>query len=172
MNLVAVLAGGLRLLATHGNSVDVDLTTGLGGSAVGAFLTTLLVGAILVAIAPEYTTRMTDVIVDDPVNAFLYGIFFLLGLVIIIVMLVITIIGILVAIPLFIVAYVAWAVGSALAFLAIGERLIDDEDGDWKVPLLVGALINGGLTLTGVGGILSFAIGATGFGAVVFDWLD
>jgi hypothetical protein len=36
--------------------------------------------------------------------------------------------------------------------------------------LVIGA-INGALTLTGLGGLVSFMVGATGFGAVLENWL-
>jgi len=153
-----------------GVNVDIDLATGLGGGAVGAFLTTLLVGAILLALAPEYTDRTAASLLAEPVDSFLYGIFFLLALVVMVVALVISIVGILVVIPLVVLAYLVWAVGSSIAFLAIGERLVEAEGR--FVALLVGALINGGLTLTGVGGIISFCVGAAGFGIVLRQWMD
>ncbi|WP_256493302.1 hypothetical protein [Natronococcus zhouii] len=37
-------------------------------------------------------------------------------------------------------------------------------------PLLVATVINGGLALTGIGGIISFLVGAVGFGAVLRDY--
>jgi hypothetical protein len=150
--------------------VNVDISTGLGGGALGAFVTTLVVGALLIALAPTFTDRVSDALEGEPVNSFLYGIMFLIAIALMIVLLVITIIGILVAIPLFLVAYIVWAIGSAIAFLTIGQRLVDDED--WKLPLLVGALLNGGLTLTGVGAIISLVIGAAGFGAVLRDYFE
>lgn len=147
-----------------------DPVTQLVGNAIGAFVVTLVVGAIMVAVAEEYTeARMADVL-DDPVGSFLYGVVCLVFLVLAIIVLVITIVGILVAIPLALLAYVVWAVGAAVAFLAIGDRLVGREDG-WAKPLLVGAGLNGALALTGVGGIVSFAIGAAGFGAVLREYL-
>lgn len=163
------IATELGTLSTHGQSLDVDLTTGLGGTGIGAFLTTLLVGAILIAIAPEYTNRMTRRIQEEFVQSLLYGILILVGLVVLILLLVLTIVGILVVLPLILIAIIVWAVGSAIAFLTIGYHLVDTED--WKLPLLVGAAINGGLALTGIGGLISFVIAASGFGAVVSDWL-
>jgi len=142
----------------------------LAGSAVTAFLTTLVVGAILVAVAPDYTERKMTTLLEDPLGAFLYGAVVLIFLVLVVVILAITIIGLLVAVPLALVSYLVWAVGAAIAFLAVGERLVGRADG-WAKPLVVGAAINGALTLTGVGGILTFAIGAAGFGAVLRDFL-
>jgi len=149
--------------------VNVDVSTGLGGGAVGVFLTTLLVGVLLIALAPAYTERMKQSLVEKPVDSFIYGVLALVALILLTFLLVLTIIGIFVVIPLVIAAYVLWAVGSAIAFLSIGERLVDAED--WKLPLLVGAAINGALALTGIGGLFSFCIGAAGFGAVLRDLL-
>lgn len=142
----------------------------LAGSAVGAFLTTLVVGAILVAVVPDYTERKMSTLLDEPVGSFVYGFVSLIFLVLVVFVLVITVIGIIVALPLALLAYLVWAVGASIAFLAIGERLVGRDDG-WAKPLLVGAGINGALTLTGIGGILTFAIGAAGFGAVLRDIL-
>ncbi|WP_324662840.1 hypothetical protein [Haloarcula sediminis] len=142
----------------------------LAGSAVGAFLTTLVVGGILVAVVPEYTERKMQTLLDEPVGSFIYGLVSLIFFALVVFVLVITIFGIFIAIPLVLVLYIVWAVGVSIAFLAIGERLVGREDG-WAKPLLVGAGINGALTLTGIGGILTLAIGAAGFGAVLRDYL-
>jgi len=142
----------------------------LVGGAIGAFLTTLVVGAILVAVAPDYTETKMAALLDEPVSSFLYGFVSLIFFALVIFVLAITIVGIIVAIPLAIVLYVGWAVGGAIAFIAVGERLVGRGDG-WAKPLLVGAAINGALTLTGIGGILTFAVAAAGFGAVVRDYL-
>ncbi len=140
--------------------------TSLLGSAIGAFLTTLIVGAILIAVAPEYTRGRMDDVMKEPVGSFLYGLVSLVLLLIVVVILIVTVIGIFIAIPLAFAAYILWAVGAAIAFLAIGDRLVGHADG-WAKPLLVGAAINGALTLTGIGGIITFAIGAAGFGTVL-----
>lgn len=141
------------------------------GSALGAFLTTLIVGAVLLAVVPEYTRKRMDAVLERPLNSFLYGVVCLLALVVAIVVLFFTVIGIIVAIPLAILAYLVWAVGASIAFLAIGDRLVGHGDG-WTKPLLVGAAINGGLTLTGIGGIITFAVGAAGFGTVLRAYLE
>lgn len=106
------------------------------------------------------------VVLDDPVGSFVYGILSLIGLSIVILLLVITVIGIFAAFPLIVVAYVVWAIGAAIAYLAIADRLVGHEDG-WLKPLLVGAGINGLLMVTGIGVLLTICIGAAGFGAVL-----
>jgi hypothetical protein len=149
----------------------IDVAVNLGSSAGSAFLTTLVVGAIMVALAPDYTRRMMDTVREDAVGSFVYGLVLLVGLVALTLLLFITIVGVLLAIPLVVVATVVWAVGAAIGYLAIAERLVDPGPDEWLVPLLVAAGLNGLLVLTGVGGIVSFAIGAAGFGAVLRDWL-
>jgi hypothetical protein len=149
----------------------VDLLTTAVGSAVGAFLTTLAVGAVMVALLPDYTDRMKAAVGSNPVGSLVYGLVSLVFLVLVTIVLVVTIIGILVAVPLLVLAYLVWAVGSAIAFLAIGERIVGTDDG-WLKPLAVGAGINGALTLSGIGALVAFCIGAAGFGAVLRDWND
>lgn len=162
------------LVALSQADIDIAVGTafeGLLGGAVGSFLTTAAVGAVLVAFAPGYTERLTDRVVENPAGTFAYGLVGLVALVVVSVVLVVTIIGILVAVPLAVASYLAWAFGSAVAFLAVGERLVGREDG-WLTPLVVGAGISGGLALTGVGALVSFCVGAAGFGAVLLDWFE
>jgi hypothetical protein len=154
------------------SAVDGALASALGlaGGAVGAFLTTLLVGAILLAFAPAYVSARTAEVADRPLANLGYGLVSLAFLVLVTVVLALTFVGLVVAVPLAVVTYVAWAVGSAVAFLAVGDRLVGHGDG-WTRPLLVGAGINGLLALTGVGGLVSLGVGAAGFGAVVRPYL-
>lgn len=148
----------------------VDVTAGLVGPAIGSFLTTLLVGAVLVAVAPDYVERMLDAVGDDPLGSFVAGLLAVGALVVVSILLALTVVGILLVIPLAFVAWLTWAVGAVIAFLAIAERLVGLDEG-WLKPLVVAAVLNGGLTLTGVGGLVSFCVGAVGFGAVLRDWL-
>jgi hypothetical protein len=165
----------LPLLGRMGPQVNVDVSpvSQLAGSAVGAFLTTLVVGAILVAVVPDYTDRKMAALLDNPVGSLIYGVvclvFFALAVFVLFVLFV-TVVGIVVALPLVLVLYLVWAAGASIAFLAIGDRVVGHDDG-WTKPLLVAAGINGALTLTGIGGIVAFAVGSAGFGAVLRDYL-
>ena len=154
-----------------GYDVDIGIGAGLGGGAVGAALTTLIVGAILIAVAEGYTEERMASVVEEPVDSFLYGLFALLALIVATVALFLSVIGVVVAIPLVVAAILAWSVGAAIAYLGIAGRLVGHGDG-WAKRLLVAALINGGLALTGVGGLVSFVVGAAGFGAVLRNYPD
>lgn len=147
-----------------------EVGTGLLGSALSAFLGTLIVGGIMLLAFEDYTTRKVQELIDEPAPALLYGLLSLVVLVVVAIALVLTIVGILFVIPLAIVAYVLWVVGAAIAYLAVGDRLVGHDDG-WFTPLLVGSAINGVLVLTGIGGLVSFVIGAAGFGAVLRGWI-
>lgn len=147
-----------------------EVGTGLLGSAMGAFLGTLVVGGIMLLAFEDYTIGKVRELIDDPGPALLYGLLALVVLIVLTILLVLTIVGILVVIPLAIVAYVLWVVGAAIAYLAVGDRLVGHDDG-WFTPLLVGSAINGVLVLTGIGGLVSFVIGAAGFGAVLRGWI-
>lgn len=161
------------LVLQVGSDVDIALGEGLAGGALGAFVTTFVVGAILVAVVPAYTERMMSDVLEDPLGSFAYGFVSLFVLILVAVLLVLTVVGIFLAVPLLLVAYVLWAVGSAVAYLAIADRLVerDDED-DWLKALVVGAGVNGLLAATGVGGLISACIGAAGFGVVLRSRLE
>ncbi|MCG1003439.1 MULTISPECIES: hypothetical protein [Halobacterium] len=167
------LVAAATAIAQAGSGLDIDVTLGQGlaGGAVGAFLTTLVVGAIAVAVFPERTETLMARVLDDPVNSFAYGLFSVLALALMAVLLVFTVVGIVVALPLVLVAYVVWAVGAAVAYLAIADRLVGHEDG-WLKALLVAATINGALAATGVGALLAVVVGITGFGAVLQPYLE
>ncbi|MCU4742834.1 hypothetical protein OB955_09080 [Halobacteria archaeon AArc-m2/3/4] len=171
--LQSVLTSAVLILgqAGPGPAVDVDLGTGLAGGATGAFLTTLVVGLVMIAVAPTYTERMMASLLADPVESLVYGLVCLVVLVVLILGLVITIVGILVVVPLVLLAVLVWAIGSVIGYLAIADRLVGRRD-SWLLPLLVGATINGLLALTGIGGLVAFGIGAAGFGTVIRSLLD
>lgn len=154
-----------------GFTADVTLGESVVGGAIGAFVATLVVAALLITVSPTYTEHTMEAILDRPFGAFLYGFALLIALVLAVFLLAVTGIGILLAIPLLVIAYVVWAVGAAIAYLAIADRLVGHEEG-WLKPVLVAAAVSGALAATGVGAILSFAIGAAGVGAVLGGWLD
>lgn len=146
--------------------VGVDPAVGLGGGAFGTFVSTLVVGAILLVLAPSWTRARMRRVARSPFGNFAYGFVVLLIAIVVIVLLAITIVGLFVAIPLAFLLYFAWVVGAVIAYLAIADRFVDVDD-DWVVALVVAAALNGVLTVTGIGALLSFCIGAAGFGTLL-----
>lgn len=169
MTLVRILELHSEVLGP-GFDLDIDIGTGLGGGAFGTFLTTLVVAAILVAVVPEYTESTMAAVISEPIDCLLYGILALVGLICVLFLLAITLVGLLVVIPLVIGATLVGAIGAAIAFLGIADRLLAEEDG-WVKRSLLAAGLNGALALTGIGVFVGFAVGAAGVGAVLRAYL-
>jgi hypothetical protein len=170
--LVAATPSGVATLNRLLSDVFVEIPADVGvlASAVWAFLTTLVVGALAVGIVPERTEAMMERLVAEPFEALMCGVAVVLLLLLVLFALVVTVLGVLVAYPLLVVAYCCWAVGATVAYLAVADRLVGHEDG-WLRPLVLAAGLSGGLTATGVGGFLGLALGVVGFGAVLLPSL-
>ncbi|WP_323676200.1 hypothetical protein [Halorubellus sp. PRR65] len=166
MELAAAITATVLQMGPPFDPVGVDPAVGLGGGAFGTFVSTLVVGAILLVLAPRWTRTRIRRVTRSPVGNFAYGFAVLLLAIFVIVLLAITLVGLFVAIPLAFLLYLAWTVGAVIAYLAIADRFVDVDD-DWVVALVAAAALNGVLTLTGIGALLSFCIGAAGFGTLL-----
>lgn len=141
--------------------------TGLSlvGQAIGAAVFTLVVGGLLVLVAPEYTERTTDRAIDNPGETFLFGVGIFVAAVVVIFLLAITIVGLVLVIPI----VVALAVVAELGYLAFGRAVVDD----WPAVLLVSAAVAafaGGVPL--LGGLVGFLLGCVGTGAWYLEYRD
>ncbi len=137
----------------------------LAGEALGAVLITLVIGGGLIAFAPTFTDRTTRLVHEEPIGALLYGIGIGIALVIVLVVLIVTIAGILLAIPLALVALVF----SEIGYLAVG-RVVSDN---WGVALLVAmgaSAIVGGIPI--VGALLGIVLSSLGLGAAYLYYRD
>lgn len=142
-------------------------------SAAGTFIGTLIIGALLVALAPDYTEKVIDTIEDQPVPSFLWGLGIFVAFIVVIVVLVITLIGIVVAVPLVFLMIFVSLFGGALVFIYVGERLLEAanvETSRWG-HLVAGALIAAVLAaLPFIGGLTNFVVNTVGVGAIVYHW--
>ncbi|ELZ04692.1 hypothetical protein [Natrialba asiatica] len=138
-------------------------------SAIGSALTTLVVGGLLVALAPERTRELTDTAIDRPGAAFGYGFLTLIVFIGAVIMLAITVIGILVVIPLALVFAIVALVGGELGYLAVG-RLASER---WSVVIAVAVVVSG---VTGfvpvLGTIVAFVISSIGIGTIAMAVID
>jgi len=135
------------------------------GSALGSGIFVLLVGGGFVALAPDYARRTTDRVRSDPGTTFVYGLAITIAAMIVGVVLVLTVIGILVAVPLFI----GPAIVGYLGYLAAGRSVSDD----WGAALLVAVALGpftGGVPI--IGGIIGFVLSGMGVGAFYLDYRD
>lgn len=139
-----------------------DTAAGIGISAIGAFLGTLIAGEVVLSTRLERLNRSMSFVDEHPLRSFFTGVVpFVVGAVVVLVF------------PSFAIAlviglgwYVLWSIGAAIASLTLAERIVGSDE-DWTKPLVLGAALIGGLTLTGVGGIVAFCIGAAGLGAAL-----
>jgi hypothetical protein len=166
MNLLVAVSAVALQVGRPFDPVGVDPAVGLGSGAFGTFLSTLIVGALLLVLAPGWTRSRMRAVSRNPFGSFVYGVVALLVAAFVVVLLSVTIVGIVIAVPLALLVYLVWVVGAVIAYLAIADRFVDVDD-DWVVALVVAAALNGVLTFTGIGALLSFCIGAAGFGTLL-----
>ncbi|KAB1194612.1 hypothetical protein GJR96_14640 [Haloferax sp. MBLA0076] len=142
-------------------------------SAVGTFVGTLILGALLIALAPDFTERVIDTIEDEPVTSFLWGFGIFVAFIVVIIVLIITLIGIVVAVPLIFLMIFVSLFGGALVFIYVGERLLEAanvETSRWG-HLVAGAFVATVLAaIPVIGGITNFVVNTVGVGALVYYW--
>lgn len=158
--------GGILLQSAGDvNQPGISPTT----QAAGGLVFTLVVGAIMLAAAPNYVDSIVEDIHEEPVASFAWGILALIVFVGAMVLLAITIVGIVLVIPLLLAFVVLAIVGNVLAFIAVCDGFVDSR---W-VALVVAAIVTAVLNLIPIfGGIVSFVIGSLGLGAVVRRWVQ
>ncbi len=133
-----------------------------------AFVLNLLIGIILLALFPSFSTRVTDRVREDPVRTGLVGFGLLLGVPAVLVAIAITIIGIpitLVGSVLF--AFVIW-IGLIYGRYALGAWLLSliDRENRWAA-LIVGLFVGAILTqIPYLGGFADFLLLLLGLGAL------
>jgi uncharacterized membrane-anchored protein len=137
-----------------------------------AFLATLFVGGLAIALVPEYVDRISDRINDNPLATLGWGILISVAssviLSIVTVVLIFTFIGILLLFPLnmFVLFLVAGA--NALGFVGLFARIADAQG----QALLLGAAAAGVLGLLPVIGPLAALLGVPfGVGAIFTDMI-
>jgi MFS family permease len=152
--------------AQRGTDIDVGtVSTFLDGPS--SFFGTLVVGALILALVPEFVDRIVDRIHDETGMCFGWGVLVLLVFLGAVLLLIVTIVGILVVIPLAIGFGILGAAGNALGYLALFAPHIESR---WAA-LVVGAAISGiAAMIPIVGGLLGFVVSSLGTGAIVREW--
>ncbi len=151
------------------NGVETAAATPWHVQAVGAGLVTLVVGGLLLAVAPDSTRRQTDRALESPEIAFAYGVASLVAAIGASVLLAITVIGVVFAIPLLLVSALVALVAGEYGYLAVG-RLVSDNR-----PLALGSAIVVSVAVGAVpvlGPVVGFLISSVGLGTVVMAFLE
>ncbi|WP_248517559.1 hypothetical protein [Salinarchaeum laminariae] len=130
----------------------------------GGLIATLVVGAIMLAAAPNYVDSIVEDVRQEPVASFAWGIISLIVFVIAIILLALTIVGIILVIPLAFAFILLAIMGNVLAFIAVCDEFVDNRWMALVVAAIAVAVLN---VIPVVGGIISFVIGSVGMGAVI-----
>lgn len=128
-----------------------------------------IIGAIVLAIAPDFTADGVDYLHAEPAEAFLYGIVAYVVVIGATILLAITIVGLLVVIPGLIVVAILGFGATTVALIALGSWLRSAFGGgvatEYGTALVVGAGAWAAIDVVPVvGGIVTFVIGTMGFG--------
>lgn len=135
--------------------------------ALVGFVSTLILGALLLALAPEFVDRCVDRIHDEAGACFGWGVLVLLAFVVVSVLLAITVIGVVLVIPLALGFAVVGVVGNAIGYLALFDGVVESR----KAALVAGAVVAGATNLIPIlGGLVGFVVGSLGVGAIVRDY--
>lgn len=172
---LALGAGALGVVGLQGlaaaQSPNAGIDPGFGVGVVIQFLVSLVVylvlGGSLVAIGPRYADTMVSDLRDDPAGAFGWGLVAGIVAPVVLAILALTIVGLIVAIPGFVVLLVLAVVGNAVTVAWIGSTLADTGGAVDGYTVGVGALV---LAIAGaiplLGGLLTSLLGLFGLGVV------
>lgn len=133
-----------------------------------AFLVNLLLGGGLVVLGPAYARTTVNRIRSDPGGAFVWGLLVGVGVPVALVLLAITIIGLVVAIPGLVVLAIVGLVGNAVTIVWVGEALTGRSNGaiDGRAAVVGALALALPAAIPVVGNLLSTVIGFFGVGAV------
>lgn len=149
--------------ASEVNQPQVDPAT----QGIGGVVLTLIVGAILLAAAPNYVDAVIEDILEEPLASFAWGVAVFVGLVVLVFLLAITVVGVILVIPLLLIFVIVAIVGNILAWLAVCDGFVDSR---W-VALVVAAVVAAAIGFVPiVGPLVGFVISSVGIGAVVRHW--
>jgi glucose uptake protein GlcU len=163
---------GTALVATPAAAQSAPTRSGLDPSiqAAIAFVSTLLVGAILVSNQERYTSRVGSTIREEPIVAFLYGIGVLVGFVVLVFLFALMgIVGLLLLLPVALGFVVVSIAGNAIAYITVLSPYVG------RLPALALAVavaavfgylpaVGGGVALAGRA--VSFALGCSDVGGM------
>ncbi|OAQ52243.1 hypothetical protein HTG_11520 [Natrinema mahii] len=177
----AVLAAGTTLLAVPGlalaqrapdgfeSGTETAAATPWYVQAIGAGLVTLVVGGLLLAVAPDSTRRQTDRALESPGIAFVYGIASLVAVIGASVLLAITVIGLVLAIPLLLVFALVALVAGEYGYLAVGRLVSDNRLLALGCAIVVSVAVG---AVPVLGSVVGFVISSVGLGTVVMAFLE
>lgn len=145
------------------SSPEISVATQLALS----FVFTLVVGGLLVGVAPDYLDRIVGQVHDEPGASILWGIGVLLLFIGLVFVLAITVIGIIVVIPLVIAFVMVSVVATTIGYVSLVDGLVDSR---W-VAVVAAAFLSAVVAAVPIlGDIVGFFVSAAGVGAMAIDY--
>ncbi|WP_084177321.1 hypothetical protein [Natrinema saccharevitans] len=171
LGLTGVPAAALARRAPNGveTGTETAAATPWYVQAIGAGLVTLVVGGLLVAVAPDSTRRQTDRALESPGIAFAYGIASLVAVIGASVLLAITVIGLVLAIPLLLVFALVALVAGEYGYLAVGRLVSDNRLLALGCAIVVSVAVG---SVPVLGPVVGFVISSIGLGTVAMAVLS
>lgn len=131
--------------------------------AVAGFVLTLVVGGLLVGLAPRYVDRVVEQVREEPGASFLWGVGLLALFVGVVFLLAITVVGIVLVVPLTVAFVLLAFAGNALGYVAVF-----DGTADRPVALLFAAILAGiAAAVPVLGDFVGFVVTSLGIGSIV-----
>ncbi|WP_128904938.1 hypothetical protein [Halorubrum amylolyticum] len=173
--VAALLARGVAAIDRPSQWTGIEV---VGSAAIDFAVTAVvvaLIGAVVSAIAPDFTDDGVEHLRSEPGEAFLYGLVAYVGIAVAMFLLAITVIGLVVVIPAVILIAILSLGGTAVSVIALGSwirsALGSGTANGRETDLVVGAIAWAGLGIVPVlGELATFAVSTMGFGYLVL-WL-
>jgi cytoskeletal protein CcmA (bactofilin family) len=143
---------------------------------IGLFLSLLVLDAIALYVAPTWFSRVTETLRARPFLSLLAGALALIAVPIVIGILLISVIGIPVAVILTAAYVVALVLSAAFVSYRIGlwlfERVRRTGVSRWRAMVVGALVVSLGVSLPIVGWVVALAVVLTGVGALAVEWRD
>lgn len=180
--LITTISCCASLVALSGvvaaQSTNPDAGLGVGTQLVIRFsvalVLNLILGGALVTLGPRYATNKVTQIQNDPGSAFLWGLLVGIGGPIVCIILIITIIGILVAIPGLLLLAVLSIIGSAVTIVWIGHAFSGRSGGrvSGSAVFLGAVVLAVPESIPVLGNLIATILGFFGLGVVAQSFIE
>lgn len=149
-----------------------ELAVSLGVEFVSTAVILTVLGAIVLAVAPDFTGDGVRYLHDEPTEAFLSGLVAFVATVVAMFLLAITVVGLVIVVPLGIVLVVLGVGATTVSVIALGSWIRTALDGGAATghgaALLIGAIIWAAAEIVPIlGGLVTFVVGTMGYGYLV-----
>lgn len=147
-------------------SQPAGLSPGLAAVArfVGGVIGALIAAGLTLLVAPEFARRRVDDLRADPAVGLVWGLVAGVAVPVVLVLIAATGVGLVVAVPLFLVVFVHAVAGSGVAVLWVGSFLVDGDTGRRVAAGTVSLAVLAAIPL--LGGLLTTLVSTCGLGVV------